>query len=241
MRSPANARRLLDSMERLEAGRGVTHDLIETDSARMTRSSRSSSGSSRPPHEGDRTSRFGTNAGERQWSHAPYADTRVMRTAAVTLAGMLCLASLSGCRLLGLGQADPAADLLVKAPVPPGASRVADLPGKAFDQPAMEPACRPIDVRTAFWTSDLGGPDVVDYVRSHQGLDLQVSGSGTVTDHGTTRSWSVVLNPVAEASGGQETPAQVPMVVYQVAPLGSGTGIRIDAEVVPSGSSCVHN
>lgn len=31
MRSPANARRLLDAMERLEAGGGVTHDLVETD------------------------------------------------------------------------------------------------------------------------------------------------------------------------------------------------------------------
>jgi antitoxin YefM len=31
MRSPANARRLLDAMERLEAGRGVAHDPAETD------------------------------------------------------------------------------------------------------------------------------------------------------------------------------------------------------------------
>jgi antitoxin YefM len=31
MRSPANARRLLDAMERLEAGRGDAHDLVETD------------------------------------------------------------------------------------------------------------------------------------------------------------------------------------------------------------------
>lgn len=31
MRSPANARRLLDAMERLEGGRGVAHDLVETD------------------------------------------------------------------------------------------------------------------------------------------------------------------------------------------------------------------
>jgi antitoxin YefM len=31
MRSPANARRLLDAMERLEAGRGTAHDLVETD------------------------------------------------------------------------------------------------------------------------------------------------------------------------------------------------------------------
>lgn len=31
MRSPANARRLLDAMERLEAGHGQTHDRIETD------------------------------------------------------------------------------------------------------------------------------------------------------------------------------------------------------------------
>ncbi|MDQ1250838.1 MAG: antitoxin YefM [Actinomycetota bacterium] len=31
MRSPANARRLLSAMERLEAGRGVAHDLVVTD------------------------------------------------------------------------------------------------------------------------------------------------------------------------------------------------------------------
>jgi antitoxin YefM len=31
MRSPANARRLLDAMERLEADRGEVHDLLETE------------------------------------------------------------------------------------------------------------------------------------------------------------------------------------------------------------------
>ena len=31
MRSPANARRLLDAMERLESGRGEVHDVMETD------------------------------------------------------------------------------------------------------------------------------------------------------------------------------------------------------------------
>lgn len=31
MRSPTNARRLLDAMERLEAGRGEAHELGETD------------------------------------------------------------------------------------------------------------------------------------------------------------------------------------------------------------------
>lgn len=31
MRSPANARRLLDAMERLESGAGEAHDLIEAD------------------------------------------------------------------------------------------------------------------------------------------------------------------------------------------------------------------
>ena len=31
MRSPANARRLLDAMERLEAGAGVAHDLLDVD------------------------------------------------------------------------------------------------------------------------------------------------------------------------------------------------------------------
>lgn len=31
MRSPANARRLLDAMERLEAGDGVQHDLVDLD------------------------------------------------------------------------------------------------------------------------------------------------------------------------------------------------------------------
>ena len=31
MRSPANARRLLEAMERLEAGRGEQHDLVDAD------------------------------------------------------------------------------------------------------------------------------------------------------------------------------------------------------------------
>lgn len=31
MRSPANARRLLDAMERLESGAGETHDVIDAD------------------------------------------------------------------------------------------------------------------------------------------------------------------------------------------------------------------
>ncbi|MDQ2749371.1 MAG: type II toxin-antitoxin system prevent-host-death family antitoxin [Actinomycetota bacterium] len=31
LRSPANARRLLDAMERLEVGRGVVRDLVDTD------------------------------------------------------------------------------------------------------------------------------------------------------------------------------------------------------------------
>ena len=31
LRSPANARRLLDAMERLEAGGGQVHDTVETD------------------------------------------------------------------------------------------------------------------------------------------------------------------------------------------------------------------
>ena len=31
MRSPANARRLLDAMERLEDGAGETHDLVDAD------------------------------------------------------------------------------------------------------------------------------------------------------------------------------------------------------------------
>ena len=31
MRSPANARRLLDAMERLEAGEGEPHDLVDAD------------------------------------------------------------------------------------------------------------------------------------------------------------------------------------------------------------------
>ena len=31
MRSPANARRLLDAMERLESGEGMVHDLVDSD------------------------------------------------------------------------------------------------------------------------------------------------------------------------------------------------------------------
>ena len=37
MRSPANARRLLNAMERLEAGRGASHDLATDDHERLGR------------------------------------------------------------------------------------------------------------------------------------------------------------------------------------------------------------
>lgn len=175
---------------------------------------------------------------------------RSCRTVRRTLAGLALLSSLVAC---GTTSAKPSplgtspistnavtsAALLALAPTPPGAVAVSVLPGKVFSQPAMHPACQPLDVRTAYWTSSLAGPKVVEYLMTHPGPQFQVSGSGSGTLKGVVTDWQVTLKPKREASGTHSVASGERMVVYEIAPLQGGVGIRVDAEVVPADAACV--
>ena len=114
---------------------------------------------------------------------------------------------------------------------------VSALPGKVFSQPGFLP-CQPLDVRTAYWTSSLAGPTVVEYLMTHPGLHLQVSGSGQGTNKGVVTNWEVTLNPKGGTSGTHSVASGQTMLVYQIAPLPRGVGIRVDAEVVPADAVC---
>ena len=170
---------------------------------------------------------------------------RSCRTVRRTLAGLALLSSLVAC---GTTSAKPSplgtspistnavtsTALLALAPTPPGAVVVSALPGKVFSQPAMHPACQPLDVRTAYWTSSLAGPTVVEYLMTHPGPQLQVSGSGSTNNVVLT----VMLNPKGGTSGTHSVASGQTMLVYEIAPLPRGVGIRIDAEVVPADAAC---
>ena len=174
---------------------------------------------------------------------------RSCRTVRRTLAGLALLSSLLAC---GMTSANPSplgtspistnavtsAALLALAPTPPGAVAVSALPGKVFSQPAMHPVCQPLDVRTAYWTSSLAGPTVVEYLMTHPGSHLQVSGSGSGTNKGVVTNWEVTLNPKGGTSGTHSVASGQTMLVYEIAPLPRGVGIRVDAEVVPADAVC---
>ena len=121
--------------------------------------------------------------------------------------------------------------------MPPAATQVSNLPGDQFSQPAMHPVCHPLYLKTTYWTSSLAGAATQDYLRAHPGPDLQVSGSGTGSDKGKATSWQIMFKPKAATAGGNDGRSQQ-LLVYQIAPSGSGVGIRIDAEVVPPDADC---
>jgi hypothetical protein len=100
---------------------------------------------------------------------------------------------------------------------------------------AMHPNCQPLDVRTAYWTSSLDGPTVVKYLMTHPGPQLQVSGSGSTNNVVLT----VMLNPKGGTSGTHSVATGQTLLVYEIAPLPRGVGIRVDAEVVPADAACV--
>jgi hypothetical protein len=174
---------------------------------------------------------------------------RSCRTVRRTLAGLALLSSLVAC---GMTSAKPSplgtspistnavtsAALLALAPTPPGAVAVSALPGKVFSQPAFHPVCQPLDVRTAYWTSSLAGPTVVEYLMTHPGSHLQVSGSGSGTNKGVVTNWEVTLNSKGGTSGTHSVASGQTMLVYEIPPLPRGVGIRVDAEVVPAGAVC---
>lgn len=131
--------------------------------------------------------------------------------------------------------ADPAGALLALAPAPPRAQSAGKLGGAKFASPAEQPACTPLDLRTRYWTSTLDGAAVQRYLSAHPGRHLRANGGGEGMIHGVVDSWIVTLQPLRVKPG---TDASNDEIVYEIAPLAHGVGIRVDAEVVPPHASC---
>jgi hypothetical protein len=176
---------------------------------------------------------------------------RTRRTAGRTLVGLAVLSFLVACGSASAKPASPgtspisastltSAEFLALAPTPPGAVAVSGLPGVVFSEPAMHPGCQPLDVRTAYWTSSSTGPKVAEYLKTHPGPQLLFSGSSTggrMTGSGSIKKvelWTVFFNPSGTHTGKSGNSE----LVYKIAPLAPGVGIRLDAEVVPADAVC---
>lgn len=101
----------------------------------------------------------------------------------------------------------------------------------------MHEVCTPLYYATAYYTTIMTGPAAQHYLLTHPGPHLSEQGSGYETDHGKTTSWTVSVEPRGQVDDVRRTLAHQ-SVVYDIAPLGHGTGIRIDAEVIPANASC---
>jgi hypothetical protein len=175
---------------------------------------------------------------------------RTRRTAGRTLVGLAVLSFLVACGTASAKPAPPgtspisantltSAELLALAPTPPGAVAVSGLPGVVFSEPAMQPVCQPLDVRTTYWTSSSAGPRVVEYLMTHAGPQLQFSGSSTGGRRtGSGSMNNVVLTVFFHLSGTHTGDSGNSELVYKIAPLARGVGIRVDAEVVPAYAAC---
>jgi hypothetical protein len=81
----------------------------------------------------------------------------------------------------------------------------------------------------------------MEYLMTHPGPQLQVSGSGSGTNKGVVTDREVTLNPKGGTSGTHSVASGPPTLVYKIAPLPRGVGIRVDAEVVPADADCTRS
>ncbi len=125
------------------------------------------------------------------------------------------------------------------APVPPGAQLSTHLAARAIAQTPLHASCTPLHYATSEYTSPQTGPAIQHYLLTHPGPHLRQRGSGYTTHQGITTAWTVTLEPPNQPSFTQSTAHQ--SLIYDIAPLPHGTGIRIDAEVISPHARCIHS
>ena len=128
------------------------------------------------------------------------------------------------------GKAGQMLDAMV---VPPGSHRVGSLPGRAFAQPWEGPSCTAVVDESRFWDVAGDPSSVASYLQARPpqwipyntmgALSRQFTGSG-LEGYPTGPGWS--------------SPRSAYQLDVTVAADGSATGIRADAQVVPSNASC---
>jgi hypothetical protein len=125
--------------------------------------------------------------------------------------------------------------MLDAATVPAGAARVPRLPGAAFAQPSVEPACTPLTDDVRYWVVAGSPANVAAFLAAHTARWLPNDGTGSLTSSaGSPVSYSVSDAPL---DGSAASSAELN---FTVAALPGGmTGIRADAEVPPADAVCV--
>ncbi len=118
--------------------------------------------------------------------------------------------------------------------VPFGAVRVPLLPGTAFAQPSVEPACTPLTDDARYWVVPGSPSDVADFLAAHAPRWLPNDGTGSLITAGGER----ISYTVSDAPRHRSL-APAAELTFTVAALPGGmTGIRADAEVPPADAVC---
>ncbi len=124
-----------------------------------------------------------------------------------------------------------ATSLMAEAVLPPGSSQMADLSGAAFTEPSQSIGCNLIEDDVTLWILPETAQVVSTFLLRHvpPSMTMRVSG-------GTTISGELLSDIVTDASSaphGQDSELE-----FTFAPVGSKTGLRVDALAVPASAEC---
>jgi hypothetical protein len=127
-----------------------------------------------------------------------------------------------------------AAQVLDAAVVPVGAQQVSSLTGSVFSQPASAPACNPLFDHAGYWVVPGRPQAIASFLESHAPAWIPNLGYGSGGVKGSIDFYTVLDSVVGPGWNSADE------LTFVVAAHGTGsTGIRADAEVVPSGAECI--
>jgi hypothetical protein len=125
--------------------------------------------------------------------------------------------------------------MLDAAVLPDGASEVPSLPGSAFSEPALSIACTPLVDETRYWEVPVSIQAAQAFLIANAPSWIPNKASGSAGD-ATEPTTSLFVSGSVQGPGWNDSD----QLVFVVAYLADGsTGIRVDAEVTPPGSSCI--
>jgi hypothetical protein len=126
-----------------------------------------------------------------------------------------------------------ALELIEAATLPVGSTRVNNLPGTEFTKPGISPGCARLVDKARYWKSPGTPATVAVFLKKHPPAWAPTEQTGT------SGSGSLITSYIVSDSPDMGGWARSDMLVFVVAGLAhGGTGIRVDAEVVPKGAPC---
>jgi hypothetical protein len=118
--------------------------------------------------------------------------------------------------------------------VPAGAVRVSGLPGTAFAQPSVEPACSPLTDDVRYWVVPGSPADVAAFLAAHTPRGLPNDATGSLV----LAAGQAISYTVSDAPQDSRLASPAELNFTTAALPGGMTGIRADAEVAPADAVC---